>query len=274
MNQKFLASLIISTYKNTDFLKIVLDSVFAQTDLRFEIIISEDAEHKHVKAFVEQLRSPVPLYHLTQPDIGWRKNLALNRAIEASNTDYLVFIDEDCVLHPRFMEFHLKWAEEKAILAGKRVKLDAYSSKLILEGKLSADRMNSYLLSNYFTIRKNGARFIEEGFFINPNKPLGFIPRLRTMHQLKGCNMSFPKSAIYAINGFDEDYTRPAIGEDIDLTWRFSKAGYRLKSVHNVAVQYHLYHKENWSNQEENFRIMLEKQNRNEFICKNGLVKL
>ena len=273
MKKGLLASLIISTYKNIEFLKAVLNSVFAQSDLRFEIIISEDAEHEHVKTFVEQIKSPVPLYHLTQPDIGWRKNLALNRAIAASNTDYLVFIDEDCVLHPRFMEFHIKWANEKTILAGKRVKLDAYSSKLILDGKLSADRMNSYLLSNYFTIKRNGARFIEEGFFINPNSPLGFIPRIRTMHQLKGCNMSFPKSAIYAINGFDEDYTRPAIGEDIDLTWRFAKAGYKLKSVRNVAVQYHLYHKENWSNQDENIRMMLEKQKRNEFICKNGLVK-
>lgn len=274
MKKELLASLIISTYKNTEFLKVVLNSVLAQSDMRFEIIISEDAEHEHVKAFVGQFKSPVPLYHLTQPDIGWRKNLALNRAIAASNTDYLVFIDEDCVLHPRFMEFHIKWADKKTILAGKRIKLDAYSSKLILDGKLSADRMNAYLLSNYLSIRKNGARFIEEGFFINPNGALAFIPRLRTMHQLKGCNMSFPKSAIYAINGFDEDYSRPAIGEDIDLTWRFAKAGYKLKSVRNVAVQYHLYHKENWSNQEENIRMMLEKQKRNEFICKNGLVKL
>lgn len=118
MKKGLLASLIISTYKNTEFLKAVLNSVFAQSDLRFEIIISEDAEHEHVKRFIEQIKSPVPLYHLTQPDIGWRKNLALNRAIAASNTDYLVFIDEDCVLHPRFMEFHIKWANEKAILAG------------------------------------------------------------------------------------------------------------------------------------------------------------
>ncbi|QKG81091.1 glycosyltransferase [Tenuifilum thalassicum] len=271
---KPIASLIISTYKNTEFLKVVLDSVFNQTDMRFEIIISEDAEHDHVKSFIESIKSPVPLYHLTQPDLGWRKNLALNRAIEATNSDYLVFIDEDCVLHPRFMEFHIKYACEKAVLGGKRIKLDPFSTKKMVKGDLLPGNMNSYLLTNYFKIKKNGARFIEEGFFINPRGILGFVPRLRSMYQLKGCNMSFPKSAIYKINGFDEDYIRPAIGEDIDLTWRFQRAGYKINSVRNLAVQYHLYHKENWHDQEQNYQMMMEKQKRNEFVCRNGLVKL
>jgi GT2 family glycosyltransferase len=133
--------------------------------------------------------------------------------------------------------------------------------------------MNHYLLKNYSKLKKQGARFIEEGFFIHPQKILGFIPSLRKMHQLKGCNMSFPKQAIYNINGFDEDYTRPAIGEDIDLTWRFQRAGYQLKSVRNLAVQYHLYHKENWTDQTENIMLMNTKKKQNMFICKNGLIK-
>ncbi len=93
------------------------------------------------------------------------------------------------------------------------------------------------------------------------------------MSQLKGCNMSFSKEAIYSINGFDEDYIRPAIGEDIDITWRFNKAGYPLKSLRNLAVQYHLYHKENWIDQEENIIIMEQKKRENLYICKNGFRK-
>lgn len=83
--------------------------------------------------------------------------------------------------------------------------------------------------------------------------------------------MSFSKQAIYTINGFDEDYIRPAIGEDIDLTWRFEAAGYKLVSARNLAVQYHLHHKENWSTQDENISIMKAKQAKNEYICKKGL---
>jgi len=86
--------------------------------------------------------------------------------------------------------------------------------------------------------------------------------------------MSFSKEAIYAINGFDMDYIKPAIGEDIDLTWRFIKAGFKLKSIRNLSVQYHLYHKQNWIDQSENVKIMEGKQANNEFVCKNGLNNL
>ena len=85
--------------------------------------------------------------------------------------------------------------------------------------------------------------------------------------------MSFSRQAINAINGFDEDYILPAIGEDIDLTWRFVEAGYTLFSLRNMAIQYHLYHNENWQNQEINADIMKQKISWNEYVCKNGLIK-
>ena len=94
------------------------------------------------------------------------------------------------------------------------------------------------------------------------------------MKQLKGCNFSCYKSALEAINGFDEDYILPAIGEDIDLTWRFKGMGYKLFSLRNFAVQYHLHHKENWTDQSENERIMFGKIKENQFVAKNGLLKI
>lgn len=270
---KPIASLIISVYSNTIFLKTVLDSLKHQTDKRFEVIISEDAEHKEMADFITNYKSDFTIHHLTQEDLGWRKNRALNRAIEFANCDYLIFIDGDCVLHPRFIEFHLKLASSNYILGGKRIKLDALSSSWLSESENNILNFQSYLLKNFFTIKKNGGLFMEEGIFINPNSPFFFVPKIRNMSQLKGCNMSFSKEAIYSINGFDEDYIRPAIGEDIDITWRFKKAGYPLKSVRNLAVQYHLYHKENWINQDENIKIMEQRQKENLYICKNGIKK-
>lgn len=83
--------------------------------------------------------------------------------------------------------------------------------------------------------------------------------------------MSFSKTAIEAINGFDEDYILPAIGEDIDLTWRFEAAGYHLVSARNLAIEYHLYHKENWSDQSGNILMMNQKKKINEYYCLHGL---
>jgi GT2 family glycosyltransferase len=268
------STLIISVYKNTSFLDAVLKSLPGQTLQNFEVIISEDGESEEMKEFLSHVKMPFPVRHLTQEDIGWRKNHALNRAIREAKADWLVFIDGDCVLHPRFMEFHWKMADEKFILAGKRVKLDPDTSDLLISGKVKPEEMNSRILANFSKIKKQGGAFVEEGLFINPSGILGFLTKVRKMRHLKGCNMSFHRKSIEAINGFDEDYVKPAVGEDADLLWRFQGLGYELKSVRNLAVQYHLFHKESWTDQEENLLIMKSNQQANQFVCKNGLKKL
>ncbi len=265
------ATLIISVYKNTKALQAVLDSLALQTARDFEIIISEDGDSAEMAEFVSKYPHQYPTIHLTQPDKGWMKNHALNRAIRAAQADWLIFIDGDCLLHPRFIEMHLRYADKKYVLAGKRVKLNDKISQRLLEHPHTVKHMNRTLLP--LLICKRGSRFVEEGLFISPDSILGFLPRMRPLNHLKGCNMSFSKEAIYAINGFDEDYMLPAVGEDYDLSWRLERAGYQHRSIRNLAVQYHLNHKENWTNQDENLKIYNEKKSRDEYICKKGLAQ-
>lgn len=268
------ASLIISIYDNVAFLKAVLDSLEYQTEQNFEVIISEDAEHESVKEFILNYDFHQDFQHLTQEDKGWRKSRALNRAVMSANSDWLIFVDGDCVLHPRFVESHVSLANKNVILAGKRVKLNAELSSTLLDNPSYAFRLQRKMIDMLLGFEhKNGTRFIEEGIFINPKSALGFIPRMRRMSQLKGCNMSFSKAAAFAINGFDEDFKSPAIGEDIDLTWRFIAAGYKLRSVRNLAVEYHLHHKESWTEQNENLSLMEGKIRKNQYYALNGLRK-
>lgn len=266
-------SLIISVYKNVESLRTVLEGLTFQTSSDFEVVISEDGESGEMKTFIEQYSGPWDIVHVTQPDKGWRKNQALNNAIRKSTGSYLIFIDGDCVLHHKFIEHHVRYAATERILAGKRVKLGPAFSELF-----SKDIRNLLLLEKRVTnerkaMREDGVKFYEEAFYFSPEGWLRFIPMLRKMTQLKGCNMSFFREAIEKINGFDEDYKLPAIGEDIDLTWRFQGIGYQLFSLRNLAVQYHLYHKEGWSDQSENQAMMKRKQEAGEFVCKNGLRK-
>ena len=267
------ATLVISVYTNTIALKAVLDSIKKQSWKNFEILVSEDGESDVMKEFLSVYPFEQTWKHLCQEDLGWRKNRALNRAILAAKSDYFVFIDGDCVLHPRFMEMHHRFSKGKRILAGKRIKLNESLTQDLLLQKRTPFNIQNYLFQHFFSLRKKGIRFQEEGFFFAPDTLLGFIPRLRKMTQLKGCNMSFSRTAILAINGFDEDYIRPAIGEDIDLAWRFEKAGFELFSLRNLAVQFHLHHKEHWSDQSENIQMMKERQVANRYFCLNGIEK-
>lgn len=265
------ASLIISVYKNAVYLKAVLDSLQYQTEKDFEIIIAEDGESADMKAFIEQYPFEQPYKHITQKDEGWRKNKSLNNAIRASEGDWLIFIDGDCVLHHRFIEMHLRLADENSILTGKRVKLDEKYSEQLLSNSRNIQKMQCRLFGKLIT-GKGKIKFLEEGFFISPDGLLGFIPKNRKNNNLLGCNMSFSRKAVFHINGFDEDYQLPAVGEDYDLAWRFRAAGYQLVSVRNLAVQYHLNHPEGY-NQDFNLDLCRQKQAKNEFVCKNGLIK-
>ena len=264
------ASLIISIYDNIRFLKVILDSLRFQTEKDFEIIIAEDGNNSTVLEFISHYPFEQSYQHLTQKDEGWRKNKAMNMAIRAAKAEWLIFIDGDCVLHDRFIEMHIRYAHEDYILAGKRVKLDEGSSEFLMENFMNLKLLEKQLVRKLF-YGKGKIRNIEEGIFISPDGLLGFIPKLRKLNNLKGCNMSFSKKAIYAINGFDEEYIVPAIGEDFDLTWRFQAAGFQYKSVRNLAVQYHLFHPENWVDTVENMKICSRNQQENKFICKNGL---
>ncbi len=255
------ASLIISIYKNVQALEVVLESLRRQSEQDFELILSEDGQDAAMAKFIGSYNFPWPMQHLTQEDLGWRKELALNRAVMAAHCDWLIFVDGDCVLHPRFVEMHTKFAQKGTILAGKRVRLNAQTSQKLLKGE---EPNIARLL-----FCPQGSSHTEEAVFCI----LAQWFRRRIKH-ITGCNMSMSRTDLLAINGFDENYTRPATGEDYDIEWRLQKNGCRIVSLRNLAVQYHLYHKENWSDQTENLAYCHQMQAQNQIICKNGIKKL
>lgn len=272
-SDKVKASLIISIYKDVSSLALVLESVAQQTEHNFEIILSEDGEDSAMKSFIDHYEFVNPMLHLTQEDEGWNKNKALNKAIKASQGDWLIFIDGDCVLHPRFVEMHLRYSAPHRILAGKRLVLSfELTNKIMSKRAPIPTQGNPISLMRFF--HREGCGFPEEGFFVAPHSVFCFVSCFRNMYQLKGCNMSCSKRAMYDINGFDEDYILPAVGEDLDLTWRFEGLGYALFSMRNRAVQYHLFHRLNWSDSSENEIKMLDKQSKKIYRCFNGIKKL
>lgn len=266
-------SLIISVYKNIGFLKVILDNLHFQSVLPGEIIISEDGRSEEMAGYLEKIKqiAGIPLVHLTQQDDGWRKNKALNRAILSAKSDYLIFIDGDCVLHTKFIANHLKLRHPKRVLAGKRVKLSAEASQtLINDGLLTFQKT---FRQRFSKLKRQGSTFMEEGIALPMNALTAFAVRLGGISSIKGCNFSAYKQAFFAINGFDEDYTRPAIGEDHDLVWRFKGREFHIVPVRYFCIQYHLDHPESWNSQEENQKLYEQKVAEKHYACRNGLIK-
>jgi len=269
-------SVIISVYKNTAALELVLESLANQTIKADEIIISEDGDSEEMKKFIATLKYD-NIVHLSQKDDGWRKAVALNNSIKKAKNEYLIFIDGDVVPHKRFIEGHLFCSEKKKVCCGKRSELGEGISKKIYAKELTIDELTSSYIRRIISLHKDGIRHYEEGIYISPNSFLNqkFL-KDRLVKYIIGCNFSCYKEDIESINGFDEDYKYPAVGEDIDLGWRFRGLGIELKSCRNIANVYHLWHKKNFGSEagEINNKILEKNFALNRYVCLNGLKKL
>lgn len=72
-----------------------------------------------------------------------------------------------------------------------------------------------------------------------------------------GSHFSLYKDDILAVNGFDERFLFPAVGEDTDIELRLRRNGMKVQTLKHIAIQYHLYHK-SLPREESNLRIMEE----------------
>lgn len=268
-------TLIIAVYKNTAALKILLNAIRVQSIQPNEIIIAEDGEYPEMHILLKSEAMP-NLIHLTQEDSGWRKARSLNNAIKKASSEYLIVIDGDCVPHPRFIEGHLACSEPHKVCCGKRSELGDKTTKSIYDGTISITNLTKNYLFNIIKHHQEGTRHYEEGIYFPYT---GWIYRLlknRHVRYIIGCNYSCYKKDMIAINGLDEDYTKPSVGEDIDLGWRFRGLGIELKSCRNAANVYHLYHTKNFNTAtlHENDLILKRNFDVQRYICRNGLEKL
>ena len=90
-----------------------------------------------------------------------------------------------------------------------------------------------------------------------------------------GCNFALNREDIYAINGFDEEYIWPSVGEDSDIEYRLSRIGCIMKPTRNKTNVFHLYHKITYSPENNKCAIEYFKTVQNAALiqCKNGLIK-
>jgi len=236
------ASVIIAFYNHPDILDLTLAGLRRQSFKDFEIFVADDGSEKAVVDHVRQLARTenFKLKHIWHEDRGFRKNRILNRAVLNTASDYLVFMDMDCIPHREFVREHVLNRKTGYCLTGRRVNLSSRINKHLTPGAIE----KGYLEYRWPVLLYDGlfgsSRDVEKGIYLRSL----FLRRMlnRKPRGLLGCNFSLFKSDLLAINGFDERYRRPSIGEDSDVEYRLSLNGIKVKSLNYMAVQYHLSH--------------------------------
>jgi glycosyltransferase involved in cell wall biosynthesis len=234
-------SLIISIYKSPDFLNRVLASVARQSASLHEIIITEDGLFIDNAQVIETWRKRVlcPVKHLTQTDLGNRKPLALNRALACAESDYLVFIDGDCVLRSDFVQAHLDFADERAFLTGRRVELSPEATEWMTAERIYEGYLNTWTWDLYRDALFGSTQYL--GRMFRTPSLLRTLFRQNRIDDIRGCNFSVHRKHLLAINGFSNQFSG-AYGEDSDVEHRLKFLGLRMKSVKGAAIQFHLWH--------------------------------
>lgn len=254
-------SLIITTYNSPKFLELVLKSITFQTVLPDEVIIADDGSKREiVEINLKNLRKFKLNYkYVWQEDKGFRAALIRNKAILISRGDYIIGIDGDMILHPKFIEDHIKRAKPNRYIQGKRVLLTKEKTHEVLKTK----KIKFSFWERGLINRKNA---IHSNFFSKI-----FSKSNLSLKGVKTCNFSLFKKDILKINGFNNNF----IGwgrEDSEFVARFLNNGGEKFDLRFNAIAYHLFHVENHKKiSKENEDLLKNAIEHKKITCENGI---
>lgn len=232
-------SVILTTYRQPEWLEKVLWGYAEQTFTDFEIVLGDDGSGKETAAVVEDLRAATDLEirHVWQEDRGFRKSAILNKAIVASREGYLVFSDGDCVPRRDFVETHVRLAEPGRFLSGGALRLPQETSEAIGVDDVTSGRAFEprWLARHGWSPGRRVVRLLESRAIA------GLLDRVTpTSPTWNGGNASTWREHVFEVNGFEEEMGYK--GQDRAFGERLVHVGIRGKQVRHRAVLLHLEH--------------------------------
>ncbi len=235
-------AVILTTYNRPDALSAALAGYAAQGDLDFELIVADDGSTEATRELIAPFAKNVafPVKHVWHEDLGFRAAAIRNRAIAATEAEYLIFSDGDCVPAAQFVAQHKRLARAGWFVAGNRILLSAAFTRRVLENKLP---IHSWAAGKWIAAWARGD--------INRLLPLIMLPdwQQRTASPqrwegVKTCNLGVWREDASRINGLDESYAGWGL-EDSDFVVRLLHAGVQHKNGRFAAPLFHLWHSEN-----------------------------
>lgn len=256
-----ITAVIISAYNSSKTLSRVLDGYMHQSVFPDEVIIADDGSSDNTADVVREKseKSPFPIKHVWQEDLGFRKSRILNKSIQLCESEYIIFTDGDCIPHRRFIEDHTKHAESGFFVQGKRILV---SERLSFVFK-PENRLKLFIQAITGDL-KGAHKLIHISLLVKKTKKL---------HGVKGCNIGIFKSDCVAVNGFNEDF----VGwgrEDSEFVLRLYKYGLSRKDPLFSAIVFHLWHPiVSRDNLQKNDEILKCVEKADGYYCENGISK-
>jgi len=247
-------SLLLPTYNWPEALSLCLRSAFSQTRPPDEILVGDDGSTEATSDLIHQLAadSPVPFYHVWQPDEGFRAAAIRNKMLATATSDYILLVDSDMVLERHFVADHLRAARQGTFIQGSRVLLGPTATERAMKEGITRFRLFDSDIEN----RKNMIRS-------RVLSALASVAPGRSYRKIRTCNFALWRDDAMKVGGFDESYVGWG-GEDTDLAIRLINAGVRRRNIRHTAVAFHLFHptcsRDNYSRNRQRYQDVLRRR--------------
>ncbi len=258
-------SVIVTTYNRPDALVKVLEGLNGQTLLPDDVIVADDGSSDDTAEKIDHFKTGAPyeLKHVWHKDKGFRAAKIRNKAVKSSSGEYIIFLDGDCVPDKHFVADHLELSQKGLFFQGKRILIGENNCDCFSHTDINS-RLKKFIL---LVSRRPGNwhHILRIVFFPS------FVSK--KLDGVRSCNMGIFRNDLYAVNGFNEDFSGWG-REDSELVVRLYNYGLKRKTHPFRAVCYHLWHKENdRSNLEKNDLLLKQAVASTKHNCDKGLAK-
>lgn len=202
-------SIVVAIFNRKDELFELLNSLIAQTDKDFEVIIVDDGSFIDLLPTVETFKEMLNIQYFKKANSG--PGLSRNYGANRAKNDWLVFVDSDVIVEKDYVE-NIKKNLEKTDCAAFGGADKAHKGFNLLQKAIS------YSMTSVFTT--GGIRGSKKAV---------------TRFQPRSFNMGVNKEIFLKIGGFSE----MRIGEDPDLSMTIWENGYQTAFFDDIGV----YHK-------------------------------
>ncbi|MFI3323092.1 MAG: glycosyltransferase family 2 protein [Rikenellaceae bacterium] len=243
--ESFTVGVIISTYNSPAWLEKCLWGYLSQEHKADEIIIADDGSRPDTREMIERYALELPITHVWHEDDGFQKSKILNRAVEASTAQYLIFTDQDCIPRKDFVETHVRHAQKGYLLSGGYFRLPmSISQEVVREDVTSGNAFQ------YKWLKGRGLKWDFKCTKLCSCRCFTHMMNAITPAKAtwNGCNASGWREDVVAANGFNEQMQYG--GQDREFGERLFNRGIRSKQLRYSAIALHLDHKRPYKTKE------------------------
>jgi GT2 family glycosyltransferase len=215
-----LLSVVIITRNRPEYVPNCLQRVRAQDYAPLEIVVVDASDDDRTECIIRALAD---LTYVHLQGAANQMPRSRNEGILRSHGEILAFIDDDSLVSPEWAR-HLMAHYASARVGGVGGMILEPNERPALSGTLP-------------TLSATGS---QRGHFNL------LSPEAVEISHLRGCNMSFRRSVLMQVGGFDPRFDGANVREETDMCVRVTKAGYRLIYDPAVAVTHLLAPKESY----------------------------